>query len=138
MARPTHSNAFSSTFGHVDFHRVPPQKLARNRDCHELRRAYRTFGTTAMLLSVGFFLLYVLLSCLAPALMDIQVVGHLTLGLVFGLAQFFVMATTAKFYATHMRVRVDPIIERFREEDQQRAEQQRQSAVPGTGEFRAW
>jgi uncharacterized membrane protein (DUF485 family) len=138
MARPTHPNAFSSHSRRVNSRPIAPQKPARDQDYHEVRRAYRTFGTTAMLLSVGSFVLYVLLSCFTPALMDIQVAGHVTLGLIGGLSQFVVMATTARLYAVHMRTRVDPIVDRFRSEEDQRAEQQRQNTAPSPEEFRAW
>jgi uncharacterized membrane protein (DUF485 family) len=96
----------------------------------------------AVLLSTGAFLLYVLLSNFAPALMNQQLVGHLTLGLALGLVQFAIMAVVAWRYVRHMRERVDPVVHRLRaqHEQQQQREQQReqQARVPAGRRFRTW
>jgi uncharacterized membrane protein (DUF485 family) len=113
---------------------------------HAIRHAYRVFGTTVMLVSMGSFLLYVLLSCFAPDVMNLQVAGHVTLGLLGGLAQLVIMGVSAWFYAVRMRARVDPIVDRFREKDRQRAEarqqrqrrQQQHGEGGGMGRARAW
>lgn len=63
----------------------------------------------ATILSVGGFLLYVVLSSFVPAVMNQPLFGRLTLGLTLGLGQFVVMGVTAWCYARYMRTRVDPL-----------------------------
>jgi uncharacterized membrane protein (DUF485 family) len=121
----------SHNHGHIPSPRLDP-------DYRKIRRAHRSFGARATLLSVGSFILYVLLSCFSPDLMDLQVTGRITLGLLGGLAQFLIMAATVWFYAVRMRSRVDPIVDRFREEERQRAEQQRQTIAPSPRGFHPW
>ncbi|MPY59130.1 DUF485 domain-containing protein [Streptomyces spongiae] len=101
-----------------------------------LRRAYRSFGAVSVLLSVGGFLSYVLLSSFAPALMNLELFGRLTLGLTLGLVQFVVMGLAAWRYVRHMRERVDPIVLRLRA--QQREREQQQARVPSGRRFGAW
>jgi uncharacterized membrane protein (DUF485 family) len=84
-------------------------------DFRELRQAHRSFGVKKMLLGVGSFLLYVLLSCFTPGLMDLPVFGHITVGLVLGLLQFVVMAVVARLYAVHRRTQIEPLVGRLRE-----------------------
>ncbi|MGP4014071.1 DUF485 domain-containing protein [Streptomyces sp. 4N124] len=86
---------------------MPP--ISDHPDFHLLRRAQRRFGMKATLLSVGGFLLYVLLSSFAPGVLNQRLFGHLTLGLAIGLGQFAVMAVTAWRYTRYMSTRVDPL-----------------------------
>ncbi|MEI5598542.1 DUF485 domain-containing protein [Streptomyces brasiliscabiei] len=98
--------------------------------------AYRRFGIWATALSVGGFLTYVLLSSFVPDVMNQRLIGHLTLGLALGLAQFAVMGVTAFLYVRHMRRTVDPVVRRLRSLlDEQEAERPR---VPAGRRFRAW
>ncbi|MFD4038635.1 DUF485 domain-containing protein [Streptomyces sp. NPDC058605] len=88
---------------------VPYKRISEDAEFHSLRRAQRRFGVRATILSVGGFLLYVLLSHTAPGLMNQRLTGNLTLGLALGLGQFVVMGVTAWCYVRHMRTRVDPL-----------------------------
>ncbi|MGF0175527.1 DUF485 domain-containing protein [Streptomyces sp. Marseille-Q5077] len=88
---------------------VPSKRISEDAEFHSLRRAQRRFGVRATILSVGGFLLYVLLSHAAPGLMNQRLTGNLTLGLALGLGQFVVMGVTAWCYVRHMRTRVDPL-----------------------------
>ncbi|MGV9245016.1 DUF485 domain-containing protein [Streptomyces sp. NPDC003710] len=81
-----------------------------------LRRSFRTFGATAAALVVGGFLLYVLLSSFVPAVMNLPLAGHLTLGLALGPAQFGIMALVVWRYTLHRRRHVDPVARRLRSE----------------------
>jgi uncharacterized membrane protein (DUF485 family) len=144
MATPFFSNSYSNP---ADDSGSPPQSRfpshgptpspRLNPGYRELRRAYRSFGAWASSLSVGSFLLYVLLSCFTPGVMDVQIAGHITLGLLGGLAQFVIAAVTVWAYAVRMRSRVDPIVDRFRDEERLRAEQQ-QTAPPSPQGFQPW
>lgn len=45
--------------------------------------------------------------------MNQRLIGHLTLGLALGLAQFAVMGVTAFLYVRHMRKNIDPVVRRL-------------------------
>ncbi|GAB2761380.1 DUF485 domain-containing protein [Streptomyces bullii] len=88
---------------------APPPRITDTPEFRSLRHSQLRFGTRATALSVGGFLLYVLLSSFAPGVMNQPLLGRLTLGLTLGLGQFVVMAVTAWCYVRHMRTRVDPL-----------------------------
>jgi uncharacterized membrane protein (DUF485 family) len=108
---PEFSPWSDNSFTYVAPHSEPPpaQRISEAPEFHSLRRAQRRFGLRATLLSVGGFLVYVLVSHFVPDLMNTPLVGHLTLGLALGLGQFAVMGVTAWCYTRHMRTRVDPL-----------------------------
>ncbi|MEE1761660.1 MULTISPECIES: DUF485 domain-containing protein [unclassified Streptomyces] len=119
----------------------PPSRTGRHPlhahpEFRSISAAYRRFGITATALSVGGFLSYVLLSSFAPGVMNQRLIGHLTLGLTLGLAQFAVMGVTAFLYVRHMREKIDPVARRLRAEwEEHEAEQRR---VPAGRRFGAW
>ncbi|GGZ43075.1 hypothetical protein GCM10010344_05320 [Streptomyces bluensis] len=114
------------------------QAIYDDPEFHSLRRAYRSFGAVAVLLSVGGFLSYVLLSSFAPALMNQELFGRLTLGLALGLVQFLVMGVATWCYVRHMRERVDPIVLRLRAQQREQEREQEQARVAAGRRFRAW
>ncbi|MEU6259678.1 DUF485 domain-containing protein [Streptomyces sp. NPDC047043] len=117
---------------------LKPPPISDHPEFHSLRRAHRRFGTRATLWSVGGFLLYVLLSSFAPGVMNEPLLGHLTVGLAFGLGQFVVMGVTAWCYVRHMRTRVDPLARGLRAKLHQReAHHQQREARRARGQ-RAW
>ncbi|MEU1852483.1 DUF485 domain-containing protein [Streptomyces sp. NPDC019990] len=111
--------------------------MSDHPEFQSLRRTQRRFGVRATILSVGGFLLYVLLSFFAPVVMNQPLFGRLTVGLTLGLGQFAVMGVTAWCYVRHMRTRVDPLAHalrvRLREDESRRA----RPAAPqaGAGQF---
>ncbi|MCF1593716.1 DUF485 domain-containing protein [Streptomyces muensis] len=104
---PWHDN--SLTYSPPNTEPAPSRRISEDPEFHSLRRTQRRFGVRATLLSVGGFLLYVLLSHSFPGLMNQRLLGNLTLGLALGLGQFVVMGVTAWCYVRHMRTRVDPL-----------------------------
>ncbi len=104
---PWHDN--SLTYSPPNSEPAPSRRISEDPEFHSLRRAQRRFGVRATLLSVGGFLLYVLLSHSFPGLMNQRLPGNLTLGLALGLGQFVVMGVTAWCYVRYMRTRVDPL-----------------------------
>lgn len=104
---PWHDNSLAYSPPHTE--PAPPRHISEDPEFHSLRRTQRRFGVRATLLSVGGFLLYVLLSHSLPGLMNQRLLGNLTLGLTLGLGQFVVMGVTAWCYVRHMRTRVDPL-----------------------------
>ncbi|MDX3782661.1 DUF485 domain-containing protein [Streptomyces europaeiscabiei] len=120
---------------------IPPARTGRqpihaHPEFRSISAAYRRFGVGATTLSVGGFLSYVLLSSFVPEVMNQRLIGHLTLGLTLGLAQFAVMGVTAFLYVRHMREHVDPVVRRLRAHlEDQEAEQRR---VQAGRRFGAW
>ena len=120
---------------------TPPSRTGRQPvhalpEFRSISAAYRRFGIWATTLSVGGFLSYVLLSSFVPGVMNQRLIGHLTLGLALGLAQFAVMGVTAFLYVRHMRANIDPVVRRLRSHlEDGEAEQRR---VPAGRRFRAW
>ena len=87
-------------------------------------------------LSVGAFLLYVVLSSFVPGVMNHRLAGQLTVGLALGLTQFAVMGVTAWLYVRHMRRNVDPVVRRLRSQLEDHEGEQRR--IPAGRRFRAW
>ncbi|WP_078503933.1 DUF485 domain-containing protein [Streptomyces viridochromogenes] len=143
---PWHDN--SPTYSPPDNGPAPSQRISEDPEFHSLRRAQRRFGIRATLLSVGGYLLYVLLSHSVPGLMNQRLLGRLTLGLTLGLGQFVVMGVTAWCYVRHMRARVDPLARGLGSRlHQHEAAALRASTPPaeagpsvrpGTKEYRTW
>jgi uncharacterized membrane protein (DUF485 family) len=131
--------------------RAPAQRISDAPEFHSLRRAQRRFGLRATLLSVGGFLVFVLVSHFAPDAMNTPLIGHFTLGLALGLGQFVAMGVTAWCYTRHMRTRVDPLARglssRLHQQENRpspagtprpAADQAVQSVQPGSREYRTW
>lgn len=119
----------------------PPPPIHSSPDFNTLRSAYRTFGTAATLVSVGGFLIYVLLSSFGAGMMNQPLVGHLTIGLALGLCQFLLMGGTIWLYVRHMRRRVDPVTHRLRAQlraNEARAQAQVQAQQTRTHAGRQW
>lgn len=127
---PWHDNSF--TYSPPKNEPAPARRISEDPEFHSLRRAQRRFGVRATVLSVGGFLLYVLLSHTVPGLMNQRLVGHLTLGLTLGLGQFVVMGVTAWAYLRYMRARVDPLARGLGSRlDQHEADSARTAAASG-------
>ncbi|GAB2853228.1 hypothetical protein GCM10027074_20230 [Streptomyces deserti] len=142
---PWSDNSFTHHAPHAQ--PAPAPRLSDDPEFQSLRHAQRRFGTRATALSVGGFLLYVLLSSFAPALMNQPLLGRLTLGLALGLGQFAVMGVTAWCYVRHMRTRVDPLARGLRSRLHQRDTHARvthprraagQTVQQTPREFRTW
>ncbi|NEA66175.1 DUF485 domain-containing protein [Streptomyces sp. SID12488] len=109
-----------------------------------MRKGYRRFAAVSTALSVGGFLLYVLLSNFAPGIMNQPLAGHFTLGLALGLGQFLVMVVTAWRYVLRMRTSFDPVARGLRDQlEQSRTGQRRPAERAGarpqsTREYRRW
>ncbi|MER8220451.1 DUF485 domain-containing protein [Streptomyces sp. NPDC094143] len=136
-------------FPHSPVEHTPRSRVSDHPEFHSLRRAQRRFGIRATILSVGGFLLYVLLSSFVPAVMNQPLFGRLTIGLGLGLGQFAVIGVTAWCYVRHMRTRVDPLARGLRSRLQHENQSRRARSAartdgagrplqPGTGGFRTW
>ncbi|MFI1563212.1 DUF485 domain-containing protein [Streptomyces sp. NPDC020490] len=79
-----------------------------------MRRVRRSFAVPAAVTVIGGHLLLVLLSGVAPGLMAVPLLGHLTFGLTLALALFAALFLTAWRYDRHMRTRFDPLADEVR------------------------
>lgn len=114
------------------------QPIHAHPEFRSISAAYRRFGVWATALSVGGFLAYVLLSSFAPGLLNQRLIGHLTVGLILGLAQFALIGVTAWLYVRHMRKNVDPVARRLRAQLEEREAEQQQRRIPAGRRFRTW
>ena len=92
------------TSGHAVY-----EELAASDDFHELRRRYRAFVLPYTVAFLAWYLLYVLMSNWADSIMDIKLVGHINVALVFGLLQFVTTFTIAVIYSRFATRRLDPL-----------------------------
>ncbi|MEV0224887.1 DUF485 domain-containing protein [Streptomyces sp. NPDC050704] len=115
----------------------PRSAIGSHPDFRSIRGAHRTFGVVALSVSVGGFLLFVLLSSFLPDVLNQPLFGHVTLGLAVGVGQFAVMAVTAWRYTVHMDRRIDPAADRLRAQ-LHRDEAQRARVPQQQRRFGAW
>ena len=92
------------TSGHAVY-----EELAASEEFHELRRRYRAFVLPYTVAFLSWYLLYVLMSNWADSIMDIKLVGHINVALVFGLLQFVTTFTIAVIYSRFATRRLDPL-----------------------------
>ncbi|MER6138374.1 DUF485 domain-containing protein [Streptomyces sp. NPDC001815] len=116
---------------------APRPTISSHPDFRAVRGAHRRFGAVAMSVSVGGFLLFVLLSGFLPGVLNQPLFGHVTLGLAGGVGQFVVMAVTAWRYCVHMDRRIDPTADRLRAELHRHAAQRARVPQPQR-RFRTW
>jgi uncharacterized membrane protein (DUF485 family) len=85
-------------------HRNPP---AYDPDLRPLRSAYRMLRRVSTLTALGYFTVYMILSCYAEDLMETHVAGDLTLGVLLGLLQLVVTFGAVRWYERSARRSVD-------------------------------
>ncbi|WP_380280314.1 DUF485 domain-containing protein [Kitasatospora purpeofusca] len=91
------------------------QLIEESAEFRTLRRSFRNFAFPVTIGFVLWYLLYVLLSGYAPALMAAKVAGHVNVALVLGLAQFVTTFAIAAWYARYADRRIDPSAAAIRE-----------------------
>lgn len=92
------------------------ERAQASPEFQELRRRVRAFAfpmTAAFLL---WYLSYVLLSTYAVDFMSTPVIGHVNIGLLFGLGQFASTFAITFLYVRHANRRLDPIADKIRTE----------------------
>jgi uncharacterized membrane protein (DUF485 family) len=70
---------------------------------------------------LGYYLLLIVLAGYAPGLMQTRIAGELTVAYVFALSQFPMVGVAAFAYMRLARSKVDPLVERVREQLQESA-----------------
>lgn len=81
-----------------------------------LRRAVRSFIFPTTVAFLTWYLLYVLMAAFARPIMNTQVFGNITLGLVFGLLQFVTTFGIAVLYARYANRKMDPLADELRDD----------------------
>jgi uncharacterized membrane protein (DUF485 family) len=84
-------------------------ELHESADFVELRRRFRNFAFPATAVFLSWYLLYVVMSNWADDFMSQKVVGHINVGLVFGLLQFASTFFIAWLYSRYMNRNVDQL-----------------------------
>jgi uncharacterized membrane protein (DUF485 family) len=97
--------------GHDEASRHDPvyDELHESADFIELRRRFRAFVVPATVAFLAWYLLFVVMSNWADDFMSKKVVGHLNVGLVFGLLQFLSTFVIAYLYSRYMNRNVDQL-----------------------------
>jgi uncharacterized membrane protein (DUF485 family) len=80
----------------------------------ELKKRFRAFAFPMTVAFLAWYLLYVLLSTYAPDFMGTPVFGNVSLGILFGLAQFVSTFAITHIYVAHANKRTDPIADEMR------------------------
>ncbi|WP_105968960.1 DUF485 domain-containing protein [Streptomyces geranii] len=139
FTRPDEPPAYSPRYPESTSGSTPGRSIHDHPEFQSLRNGYRRFAAVSTALSVGGFLLYVLLSNFAPGIMNQPLAGRLTLGLALGLGQFAVMGVTAWCYVRRMRTQFDPVARGLRAQaEQRRPGTQSTYGTPSAREYRAW
>jgi uncharacterized membrane protein (DUF485 family) len=96
---------------------TPEEYLAAQRspEFAELRRRFRRFAFPMTVAFLVWYLLFVLLSTYAHDFMSKQVFGNVSVGILFGLAQFVSTFVITHLYVNHANKRTDPIADEMRE-----------------------
>lgn len=82
----------------------------------QLRRTHRSFVFPLAIISLVFYLVFVLLAAYLPDLMATPVFGHVNVGLLLGLAQFVWTFVVTGWYVWYANRRLDPRSAAIREE----------------------
>ena len=91
------------------------QEAHASPEFQELKRKFRAFAFPMTVAFLAWYLLYVLLSTYAPDFMGRPVFGNVSVGILFGLAQFVSTFAITHIYVAHANKRTDPIADEMRE-----------------------
>ena len=101
----------SGSIAPEEFHRVQ-----QSEEFASLKKTFRSFAFPMTVVFLAWYLAYVLASLFAKDLMTTSVAGNLTVGILFGIAQFASTFLITWLYIRHMNKKVDPIAQRLRAE----------------------
>ncbi|WP_246186765.1 DUF485 domain-containing protein [Microlunatus speluncae] len=83
--------------------------VARSQEFGELKRRYLGFAVVATIVFMVWYIAYVICNNWARDFMNIRLVGHINVALVFGLLQFASTFLIAILYARHAGKSLDPL-----------------------------
>lgn len=90
------------------------ETIQAGEDFGRLRRAVRSFIFPTTVAFLTWYLLYVLMAAFARPIMNTQVFGNITVGLLFGLLQFVTTFGIAVLYARYANRKMDPLADELR------------------------
>lgn len=90
------------------------ERVQASAEFAKLRHALRSFVFPTTIAFLVWYFNYVLCAAFARGFMNIQVVGHITVGLIFGVLQFVSTFLIALFYARHADRAIDPLADELR------------------------
>ena len=90
------------------------ETIQASPDFAKLRHALRSFVFPVTIAFLIWYFTYVLCAAFARGFMNIQVVGHITVGLIFGVLQFISTFLIALWYARYANNKVDPLADELR------------------------
>ncbi|HHT13508.1 MAG TPA: DUF485 domain-containing protein [Propionibacterium sp.] len=96
---------------------IPPEEFHRVQQSEEfgrLKKVFRSFAFPMTVVFLAWYLAYVFSSIFAKDLMMTQVFGNVSVGFLFGIAQFVSTFLITWLYIRHMNKKVDPIAEGLR------------------------
>ncbi|WP_416309442.1 DUF485 domain-containing protein [Saccharopolyspora sp. NFXS83] len=91
--------------------------IQESDDFVALRRRFRWFVFPMTLLVLAWYFTYVALGAYAEDFMSQPVFGVVNMGIVLGLLQFVTTAIVTVAYGRYVRKRIDPLVERLREQE---------------------
>jgi uncharacterized membrane protein (DUF485 family) len=95
-------------------------QLARRDDFAELKKRYLSFAVPATVVFMIWYIAYVIANNWARDLMNIKVIGHINVALVWGLLQFASTFLIAYLYSRHANKALDPLATELRQEFEER------------------
>ena len=90
------------------------EEVQASDEFQDLKRRFRRFVFPLTGLFLAWYFLYVVLSAYAPDFMSKKVVGHVNIGLIFGLLQFVSTFAITMAYARWADREFDPTADRLR------------------------
>jgi uncharacterized membrane protein (DUF485 family) len=101
-------------------------RIARSQEFGELRRRYLGFALVATIVFMVWYIAYVICNNWARDFMNVRLVGHVNVALVFGLLQFASTFVIAILYARHAGKSLDPMADQLNEQyEREKAEEPR-------------
>lgn len=91
------------------------QQVQASEEFAQLRSRFRRFVFPLTGVFLVWYFLFVVLSAFAPGFMGTEVIGNVTVGLIFGLLQFVSTFAITMIYARWADRELDPVADRLRE-----------------------
>jgi uncharacterized membrane protein (DUF485 family) len=82
--------------------------VQRSAEFQDLRHRYRRWVIPVTVASIAWYFLYVLLAAYAVDFMATEVLGHINVGLILGLAQFVTTFAVTQAYVSYADKHLDP------------------------------
>ena len=92
------------------------REMQNSEQFHKLKKTYRSFTFPMSLAFFTWYLLYVLVAIYAPGFMGKNVIGHINMGVLLGLAQFVTTFLITWIYIRYANKNIEPQAAAIREQ----------------------